>query len=79
MRKQKTSKVSKNYSRKSEIKRGSEKSDLNKTQVSIKIGKILSFNYEKWTGFGQKTWLFNVAVHIIMQVVITLMKYLLLS
>ncbi|HFT5903660.1 TPA: hypothetical protein ACGSMF_004835 [Bacillus cereus] len=75
MKKKKSSKVSKNYNRMREMKRGSEKSNLNKTKVSIKIGKILSFDYEKWTRVGLKAWLFNVGVHITLQVVLTLMKY----
>ncbi|MGX5748203.1 hypothetical protein [Bacillus toyonensis] len=79
MKKKKTSKVSKNYNRMKEMKRGSEKRNLNKTKVSIKIGKILSFNYEKWTRISLKAWLFNAGVHITLQVVLTLMKYFLLS
>lgn len=79
MRKQKTSKAGKNYSRKSEMKRGSEKSNLNKTKVSIKFGNKFLFVREKWTRIGLKAWLFNVGVHIKLQVVLTLVKYFLLS
>ncbi|PEI34073.1 hypothetical protein CN556_00355 [Bacillus wiedmannii] len=80
MKKKKSSKVTrKNYNRMREMKRGSEKSNLNKTKVSIKIGKILSFDYEKWARIGRKTWLFNTTVHIVVQVVLTLMKCFLLS
>ncbi|XMA23378.1 hypothetical protein M9428_00455 (plasmid) [Bacillus bombysepticus] len=80
MKKKKSSKVTgKNYNRMREMKRGSEKSNLNKTKVSIKIGKILSFNYKKWARISQKTWLFNTIVHIVVQLVLTLMKCFLLS
>lgn len=79
MRKQKTSKAGKNYSRKREMKRGSEKSNLNKTKVSIKFGNKFSFVREKWTRIGLKAWLFNAGIHITLQVVLTLMKYFLLS
>ncbi|WP_252195858.1 hypothetical protein [Bacillus mycoides] len=55
MRKQKTSKASKNYSRMREMKREGKKNDVNKTRVSIKFGDIFSLDYEKFTGFWQKT------------------------
>ncbi|WP_146737759.1 hypothetical protein [Bacillus tropicus] len=57
IRKQKTSKASKNYSRMREMKRDGKKNDVNKTRVSIKFGDIFSLDYEKCTGFWQKTWL----------------------
>ncbi|PER69539.1 hypothetical protein [Bacillus cereus] len=80
MKKKKTSKVTrKNYNRMREMKRGSEKSNLSKTKISIKFGNKFSFVLEKWTRIGLKTWLFNVGVHITLQVVLTLMKYFLLS
>lgn len=80
MKKKKTSKVTrKNYNRMREMKRGSEKSNLNKTKVSIKFGNKFSFVREKWTRIGLKAWLFNVGAHITLQVVLTLMKYFLLS
>lgn len=80
MKKKKTSKVTrKNYNRMREMKRGSEKSNLNKTKVSIKFGNKFSFVREKWTRIGLKAWLFNAGVHITLQVVLTLMKYFLLS
>lgn len=79
MKKKKSSKVSKNYNRMREMKRGSEKSNLNKIKVSIKIGNKFSFVREKWTRIGLKAWLFNAGLHITLQVVLTLMKYFLLS
>ncbi|MFF2242202.1 hypothetical protein ACFVUU_29480 [Bacillus thuringiensis] len=80
MKKKKSSKVmSKNYKRMREMKRGSEKGDLNKTKVSIKFGNKFSFVREKWTRVGLKAWLFNVGVHITLQVILTLMKCFLLS
>ncbi|MEF8683627.1 UNVERIFIED_CONTAM: hypothetical protein ORM23_26815 [Bacillus cereus] len=79
MKKKKSSKVSKNYNRMREMKRESEKSNLSKTKVSIKFGNKFSFVREKWTRIGLKGWLFNVGAHITLQVVLTLMKYFLLS
>ncbi len=80
MKKKKSSKVTrKNYNRMREMKRGSEKSNLNKTKVSIKFGNKFSFVREKWTRIGLKAWLFNAGLHITLQVVLTLMKYFLLS
>lgn len=80
MKKKKTSKVTrKNYNRMRGMKRGSEKSNLNKTKVSIKFGNKFSFVREKWTRIGLKAFLFNAGVHITLQVVLTLMKYFLLS
>ncbi|WP_430530650.1 hypothetical protein [Bacillus cereus] len=79
MKKKKSSKVSKNYNRMREMKRGSEKSNFNKTKVSIKFGNKFSFVREKWTSIGLKAWLFNAGVHITLQVLLTLMKHFLLS
>lgn len=79
MKKKKSSKVSKNYNRMREMKRESEKSNLSKTKVSIKFGNKFSFVREKWTRIGMKAWLFNVGAHITLQLVLTLMKYFLLS
>lgn len=79
MKKKKSSKVSKNYNRMREMKRGSVKSNLSKTKVSIKFGNKFSFVREKWTSIGLKTWLFNAGVHITLQVLLTLMKHFLLS
>ncbi|PGV86827.1 hypothetical protein [Bacillus thuringiensis] len=79
MKKKKSSKASMNYNRMREMKRGIEKSNLNKTKVSIKFGNKFSFVREKWTRMGLKAWLFNAGLHITMQVVLTLMKYFLLS
>ncbi|MEB9963579.1 hypothetical protein P4159_00435 [Bacillus thuringiensis] len=48
MKKKKSSKVTReNYNRMRELKRGSEKSNLNKTKVSIKFGNKFSFVREK--------------------------------
>lgn len=79
MKKKKSSKVSKNYNRMREMKRGSVKSNFNKTKVSIKFGNKFSFVREKWTRIGLKAWLFNAGVHITLQVLLTLMKHFLLS
>ncbi|PFB14631.1 hypothetical protein [Bacillus cereus] len=79
MKKKKSSKVSKNYNKMRETKRGSEKRNLSKTKVSIKFGNKFSFMREKWTRIGLKAWLFNVGIHITLQVVLTLMKYFLLG
>ncbi|WP_430530749.1 hypothetical protein [Bacillus cereus] len=80
MKKKKSSKVTrKNYNRMREMKRGSEKSNLSKTKISIKFGNKFSFAREKWTRIGLKAWLFNAGVHITMQVLLTLMKHFLLS
>lgn len=75
----KTSKPSKNFSRMRERKVRNKKDDVNKSRVSIKLGKNTSFEWKKWTSVRLKTCLFNAGVHITMQVVITLMKYFLLS
>ncbi|QEL71774.1 MULTISPECIES: hypothetical protein [unclassified Bacillus cereus group] len=74
MKKKKSSKVSKNYNRMREMKRGSEKSHFNKTKVSIKFGNKFSFVLEKWTRIGLKA-----GLHITLHVVRILMKYFLLS
>ncbi|EJQ86867.1 hypothetical protein IGW_05342 [Bacillus cereus ISP3191] len=79
MKKKKSSKVSKNYNRMREMKRGSEKSHFNKTKVSIKFGNKFSFVLEKWTRIGLKAGLFNAGLHITLHVVRILMKYFLLS
>ncbi|MDX5746205.1 hypothetical protein SIM20_24040 [Bacillus cereus group sp. BfR-BA-02570] len=79
MKKKKSSKVSKNYNRMREMKRGSEKSNFNKTKVTIKFGSKFLFVHEKWTSISRKAWFFNIGVHITLQVVLTLMKCFLLS
>ncbi len=53
--------------------------DVNKSRVSLKLGNNTSLEWEKWTRFNLKTCLFNASVHIVMQVVLTLMKYFLLN
>ncbi|NKW95868.1 MULTISPECIES: hypothetical protein [Bacillus cereus group] len=79
MRKKKTSKPSKNFSRMRERKVRNKGEDVNKSRVSIKLGNNISLEWGKWTKFSLKTCLFNASVHIVMQVVITLMKYFLLN
>ncbi|QWH92045.1 hypothetical protein EXW29_28445 (plasmid) [Bacillus toyonensis] len=79
MRKKKISKPSKNFSRIREKKVRNKRDDVNKSRVSIKLGNNTSLEWEKWTRFSLKTCLFNASVHIVMQVLITLMKYLLLG
>ncbi|WP_255262258.1 hypothetical protein [Bacillus thuringiensis] len=59
MRRQKTSKAGKNYSRKREMKRESEKNNVNKTKVSIKFRNKILIECEKWTRIGRKDWLFH--------------------
>ncbi|KAA6457661.1 hypothetical protein F8169_30590 [Bacillus cereus] len=79
MRKKKTRKLSKNFSRMRERKVRNKRGDVNKSRVSIKLGSNTSLEWEKWTRFSLKTCLFNAGVHITIQVVLTLIKYLLLS
>ncbi|MDA1785044.1 hypothetical protein PDL07_20445 [Bacillus cereus] len=79
MKKKKSSKVSKNYNRMRGMKIESEKSNFNKTKVSIKFGNKFSFVLEKWTRIGLKAGLFNAGLHITLHVVRILMKYFLLS
>lgn len=79
MRKKKTSKPSKNFSRMRERKVRNKNGEVNKSRVSIKLGNTTLLEWEKWTRFSLKTCLFNAGVHITMQVLLTLMKYFLLS
>ncbi|HDR8042156.1 TPA: hypothetical protein QCZ17_004477 [Bacillus cereus] len=79
MKKKKTSKPSKNFSRMRERKVRNKKGEVNKSRVSIKLGNTTSLEWEKWTRFSLKTCLFNAGVHITMQVLLMLMKYFLLS
>ncbi|PEC75675.1 hypothetical protein CON25_00280 [Bacillus thuringiensis] len=79
MRKKKTKKPSKNFSKMRERKVRNKRDDVNKSRVSIKLGNNTSLEWEKWTRFSLKACLFNVGVHITMQVLLMLMKYFLLS
>lgn len=79
MRKKKTSKPSKNFSRMRERKVKNKRDDLNKSRISLKLGNNTSLEWEKWTRFSLKTCLFSAGVHITMLVVRTLIKYFLLS
>lgn len=49
MRKKKTSKSSKNFSRMRERKVRDKRDDVNKSRVSIKLGNNSSLEWEKWT------------------------------
>lgn len=73
--KEKTSKSSKNFSRLRERTVRNKRGDVNKSRVSIEFGNNTSLEWEKWTRFSLKTCLFNASVHIVMQVILTLMQY----
>ncbi|PFL09800.1 hypothetical protein CN898_23055 [Bacillus thuringiensis] len=74
MRKKKTSKPSENFSRMRERKVRNKRVDVNKSRVSIKLGSNTSLEWEKCTRFSLKSCLFNASLHIVMQVILTLMN-----